>query len=490
MADFPGATVISNIPNQGAGKIAFEDWLQATKQLPGGLPSATLTIDGDQVTPTRFFHKIDTQGGGTADDLKQIIQTVMPDGSLLMLSIVSAARVVRIWNAAGGAGQIVLKTGGDVVLADPSHYLLLRRNAAVWEEVERFPRADFAPMNSQNSNYTLKSSDRGRHLASLGNDWTLSLLSIANAGVGFDFQFTNRTQGIVTVDPNGAETIDESSTIKVHPYEAFHMVADNNLGWHTISRSLKRTPRGHLFGCSLSNDGTDPTNDLVIAEGEASSDNSNREDRVMMEITSSIIKRLDANWSAGTNAGGRISTESLVDGTWHVLLFRLLNGGYDICFSQSLAPATLPSSGTHKRRIGSILREGGSIVAFFQDGDYFRRKAGVLDVNATNPGTAAVSRQLSVPSGIEVFAFGNVALSSTAVGTAVYLSDLEATDQIADANPIVGSVISNTSAAGRGEFHTRTNTNRQIRTRLASSDANTNIQMTTLGWYDSRGRVR
>lgn len=267
-----------------------------------------------------------------------------------------------------------------------------------------------------------------------------------------------------------------------------------NSAWITVGRlsqtnlGLSAIPRGHLWGMTLSNNGTDATNDIDVAAGSCGSDDATDANRVLLN-PGALTKQLDAVWAAGNAAGGRLSSESLVNGTWHVYAFRRSGGTDDICFSQSLTP-TLPDSGTNKRRIGSILRESAAIVGFVQDGDYFRRKAGAFDVNANNPGTAAVTRTLSVPTGVSVLAVLNMQAEAGAVAVICLLSDLAANDEAPTGG---GSPLGTSSAEGTNQGHSpqiiRTNTSGQIRSRLSFSDAATDLRIATLAWFDTRGRL-
>lgn len=156
------------------------------------------------------------------------------------------------------------------------------------------------------------------------------------------------------------------------------------------------------------------------------------------------------------------------------------------------ATPVMPANYTKFRRIGSILRESAAIVGFVQDGDYFRRKASVLDVNATNPGTSAVTAALSVPQGVNVQAFGNAQIfdSGAAVLTTMHISDLGANDEAPSNSAAPLGMASNTSSVigGFGTFNCRTNRNKQLRYRALASSATATVRIATMGWYDTRGK--
>lgn len=246
---------------------------------------------------------------------------------------------------------------------------------------------------------------------------------------------------------------------------------------------------GLLFGLTLSNNGSDATNDIDIAAGMAAQEASPWN---LMQLAAGITKQLDAAWAVGTNAGGR-DTGSIANGTWHVWLIRRSDTGVvDVLFSTSASAPTMPTNYDQKRRIGSILRESGAIVAFSQVGDEFLRKASVLDVNATNPGTSAVTRTLTVPTGVKVWAkiVGAYLNSSTGVAGRFLLTELDRNDEAPGQGYALGKVYNGTGGSSE-EYQwmfVRTNTSGQIRSRADFSDANCTLTIQTVGWIDARGR--
>src|SRR3990167_5278425 len=89
-------------------------------------------------------------------------------------------------------------------------------------------------------------------------------------------------------------------------------------------------------------------------------------------LTTAITKQLDAAWAVGTNQGGRMSAAAIANTTYHVpLIKRVDTGVVDVGLDVSATAPTLPTNYTKFRRIGSILREAGAIVAFSQIGDEF-----------------------------------------------------------------------------------------------------------------------
>lgn len=246
-------------------------------------------------------------------------------------------------------------------------------------------------------------------------------------------------------------------------------------------------PRGYIFSLTLANNATDATNDIDVAAGEAASDDSSP---VLMTLASLLTKRLDAAWAVGSGNGGR-DTGSIADGTWHIWLIRRPDTGVvDALFSLSASAPTMPTNYTQKRRIGSVLRVSSALLAFTQYGDEFWLSSPPLDVNATNPGTSAVTRTLTTPAGIKARAFVNVQVSGqAAIANAAYLSALDATDLAASrtAAPLASSSFVNVANGGSGTVvFIWTNTSSQIRSRIEVSDGTTVLRVATLGWKDSR----
>lgn len=245
--------------------------------------------------------------------------------------------------------------------------------------------------------------------------------------------------------------------------------------------------RGFLGGGIMAN-GTDATNDINVTAGVA------RDSTNAVNITWSALsgKQLDAAFAAGSNAGMRSAVGAISNATWHIYAIQKdSDGSGDILADTSATAPTMPSGYTFFRRIGSIIRSGATILAFTQDGDYFRLSVGVLDLNASNQGTNAISLTLTVPTGINVLAFFNANIVSTASGNyAIYFSDLDSTDAAASNTAAPLAQVSNTAANqfNSGSVQIRTNTSAQIRYRVNVADANTTFRAATLGWFDRRGR--
>ncbi len=240
-------------------------------------------------------------------------------------------------------------------------------------------------------------------------------------------------------------------------------------------------PRNYIEGFELSNNGSDAVNDIDIAEG-ATRDSSNR----LNLIGSAITKRLDAAWAAGTGNGG-LDTGSIANATYHVFaILKTSDQSVDVLFSLSATAPTLPTGYLRFRRIGSIIRSGGTILGFTQRRNEFLLTTTVLDVNVSSPGTGYDLRALTVPGGIKVGAL---------VAATLYDATASANTELALLSPDQGNaplisayIIANTgtatSANGGGEI--RTNISSQIKTHLSASTADHGLVIYTRGWVDDR----
>jgi hypothetical protein len=238
---------------------------------------------------------------------------------------------------------------------------------------------------------------------------------------------------------------------------------------------------GSLYGLTLSNNGSDPTNDIDIAIGSAASDAATP---IKMTLATGLTKRLDAAWAVGTNAGG-LDTGSVADGTYHVwLIQRSDTGVVDALFSTSATSPTMPTNYDRKRRIGSIIRSV-AILGFTQRGDTFKLTNLQLLFSSVAFGNAALTISGAGPAGVSVEAIVNINLLS-ASGNTCYISDLTSSDIAPSAQvATVGGTVTNISGNGR----VFTSTSRTFRARCAVGSATETLNVSLVGWVDTRGRL-
>jgi hypothetical protein len=297
--------------------------------------------------------------------------------------------------------------------------------------------------------------------------------------------------GAVTIDPNGSEQIDGGASLILADGQSCLIICTGSTfftEFWSSSPAAAKQQTGFLFGLTLSNNGADAVNDIDIAAGSARDSN----DVDTMVLASAMTKRLDANWAVGTNQGG-LDAGSIADATYHVwLVKRPDTGGVDALFSTSATAPTMPANYMLKRRIGSIVRAGGTIQAFRQSGDHFRWDQASVDVNVNNPGTGAIARTLFVPAGIAVDADIVVeGANGTSNQYFVLVTALDETDRapsISDNQLVVGTDL-NAGTRSASPLRIKTNSSRQVRSRQSLSGASDNFRIICFGYIDTRGRL-
>lgn len=246
--------------------------------------------------------------------------------------------------------------------------------------------------------------------------------------------------------------------------------------------------RLYLSGMNLSNDATSPNTVLGVGTGTCM----DFLNTTMIKFTSSISKSTGASFSPGSGQGGMGKGLTIANSTWYHVYAFMAQTGPDVYFDTSASAANIPIAGAPYRRLGSFRTSGAAaILAFTQVGDYFRMSASTLDVNTTNPGTAAVTSTLTVPTGVQVMANINVGLVADAgSGNSIYVSDLAASDEAPSptAAPL-GTFRAGASFNQQANVFVMTNTSGQIRYRVDNSTASVIVRIATLGWTDMRGVV-
>lgn len=250
-------------------------------------------------------------------------------------------------------------------------------------------------------------------------------------------------------------------------------------------------PRGYIDGMILSN-GTDATNDINISAGKCRDST----DTVDIVIATALGKQLDANWTAGgttgTPAGGRDTAAGIANATYHLYAARTAaSSAGDVYMTTATTAAAaitainLESGGSayaYARRIGSIVRLSSAIIAFIQNGNYFRWVDPPAVVSNATPGTSANTATLVVPTGLSLRVMLDVI---SPAGGIVYFSGLDNTDAAPSASGTPIGSIGDGSNTSINQVVVWVNTSAQFRYR---SDTNTTLRFTPVEWLDFRGR--
>lgn len=394
--------------------------------------------------------------------------------------------------AANGRYDIVItKTGYTFVAADTADNVVYDPSSVITPAQITVDQNDYSPSNALNATVWRLSSDTLRNITGIGAGKSEQRIVLRNVGTA-DLSLTNEsgsssaanrittgTGGALTLAPNTQrELYYDATTVRWRPSGAMGGMRSGTL------------PASYLTGFTLSNDSGTPNTVLDIATGSAR-DSTNTVDLVL----GSAFTKTTGAFAAGTGNGGLFSG-AVANNTWyHVFAIRRdSDNTVEVGFDTSVTAANKPAGWTYFRRIGSFKTATGTtnILTFVQDGDYFRWLASIADVSAVNPGVAAVTRTLTVPTGVNVFALVNAGLAANTGATtaAVLLSDLGANDEAATTSQQTAwaTNAASTQAGGAGPVAIRTNTSAQIRSRLSFSDANVTLSITTIGWFDRRGR--
>ena len=261
-------------------------------------------------------------------------------------------------------------------------------------------------------------------------------------------------------------------------------------GTHTVfvdfsATSATASVRGHISGLTLSNNAT--ATKLDVAAGKCR-DSTDANDIILSSaITAGLIQTSGA-WVAGSTQN-KLDTGARTNSTWYAVhAIYKDNVADDWLFSLSATAPTLPANYTKFRRIGWAKTDGiGNIVAFTQYGDLFEWVTPVQDVDASNPGSLAVTRTLTLPSMAGIIAWVMAIYVSATAADSLYLSDLAATDSGPDRTTffsLAHGVANNWTA---GDFYVPTNGSAQIRSRTEVGTSATE-RVSTKGWLDRRGR--
>lgn len=246
------------------------------------------------------------------------------------------------------------------------------------------------------------------------------------------------------------------------------------------------TPTGYLisgllFGLTISNSVVDATNDIQVDIGVAASDAT---PPTLMRLNAALIKQTDAAWAAGNNAGGWLDGASMPNGTGHVFVI-YGSSGVDVGISANLSP-TLPAGyNSGKRRIGSIIRVAGALVAFTQRGDHFDYVNPPTERSST-AAQASTLLPLGVPFGVvtqpkiatiqQQSGAGNVqTLFASAGGQLATYASTTAAGEV-DTAVVSGGIFTNTSSQI------------QFAVQILSGSLSVNT-LITRGWIDPRGQI-
>jgi hypothetical protein len=258
--------------------------------------------------------------------------------------------------------------------------------------------------------------------------------------------------------------------------------ADFAYGNLTQSGSRLILPRGYISGCEISNNILAAATDIDFAVGQCR-DSTNT---VNIILSSGLTKQLNNTWAPGTNQGG-LDTGAVGNNTYHCFLIRNNStGAIDALFSLSATSPTMPSGYTYFRRVGSILRESGSIVAFSQFGNRFDISLdGVAPTTLTNAVTTATLIAMRVPTGISVRATIQ-GRTGGSVDHIAWITSPGAANVAPSSTPFSGNLyFASTTGPAQFDLEVVTDTSGQIRYRKTTASSSAADLAYVTSWVDS-----
>lgn len=217
MTALPATGYLSNAAREASEmKTAVEDLRDFMAELPGGGVRVTLTIASGTVTPADQASRVvlvDTEGAAAADDLANIAVTNCPEGSVILISCASAARVVTVKNAAGGSGQLALAYSADVQLDHARKWIALQLVSTTWTEIWRSGFLPAGQVLVKTSSYTATVHDHGKTITNEGAGAIVPITLPDSAPPGTRIRFVvMHTNGIRVTAP-ASNTIRDAASV-------------------------------------------------------------------------------------------------------------------------------------------------------------------------------------------------------------------------------------------------------------------------------------
>ena len=343
-------------------------------------------------------------------------------------------------------------------------------------------------VQTKTGTYTVAASD---NMTTINCTTALTLNLTAAATLGNQHMFlVVANGGAVTIDPDGAETINGSATLAVVDGASAFVICSGTLFLAAIAAGDVTTttplPRSYGAGCVPSHD-TDATNDINVTAGawrNATNDGN-------LVLSSEETKRIDASWATGNDAGGLSSSLTLTNDTWYHIFLILVAGVVEVGFDTSVVAANLIAdhSATKYRRVGSVLRATATNLAFSA-----REVAGgglevywdvAVQDGSSIYSTTAADLGLTVPTGIQVEAILQTWVNdANGINARVYPTS--ATDEtVTAANATLRTAAGAAAPLSVASPRVATDTSGNVRVR-ADGTPSSSDSVLTLGWVDSR----
>ncbi|MBY3075869.1 hypothetical protein HFO73_01190 [Rhizobium laguerreae] len=295
----------------------------------------------------------------------------------------------------------------------------------------------------------------------------------AAATLGANWHYTVIADGAdVTIDPNGAETIDGAATLVVPSgYSVFIICSGaafftNKVLTRLLAKAETTAVGSFIDGVLLSNNSGSPTTHVDFAAGSVRSGSS------FVSNAASMTKRINGTWAVGTGNGGLDTGAVGASATYFAYALRKDDDlSFDVVLSTSATIAgvntTLLTGYTIVKQIGVVLTDASSLIRQFvmYPRDEYTFVTPVKDAVGVSISTTSNLLALTVPNGVKAKAKLRFEFTSSATTNAALLSDTAQgvlAAGIGDDGGNIGTIqVASGFAIGSQEIWT--NTSRQIR---------------------------
>lgn len=244
------SSITLTLPAQGAGVVAYLTFTNinsvdhsvslgsGTFRLSGASSSSTITIPAGNTRS--FYYYSSTYWELTSNELNEIgdVTITSPsNGEALIYNSTSGD-----WeNGTVSATVAALNDIGDVSAAAPNNGDVIAYNSTSgdWEATAQSGGGGSAPsvtVSSPSTDQTLSapSGIEEAYIYTPSANITVNLVAAATCGSGFKYQIKNRSANTITIDPNGSETIDGSTTLNIATQEANLTLITDGSNWFII----------------------------------------------------------------------------------------------------------------------------------------------------------------------------------------------------------------------------------------------------------------